>query len=221
MKHHAPGHHGTNTIASLVEDGVLFRPGPSEVKLRTARQMQLEVARRRGRGAIVEHGNSGWIGEEGFNVGRERGAQVSTGSRSLTVRRLSSSCQVGTSGDSTVGGGGGVGVVLEVNRTGGGGRKGSGGAGRARTGEGRPNMIFTPSLVPVGMDSVRSSPITLGNCVGEGRGRTSGVRWGTVEESNDGTTAAAAAAGGWRESTGGIETQGSVCEEGSRDARTV
>ena len=165
--------------ASLVEDGVLFRPGPTAVRLRTAKQMQLEVARRR-------HGGGGGDGSDGegyFSSGSGDGnggggeggggrgtrgllPSSSAAAGSLTVKRRGHSLD-GTTGAAGRGHGG---VVLEVNRTGGGGRRRSGGAGRRRaaSGEGRPNMIFTPSLMPVGMEAVRAHPMTLGNAAGGG-----------------------------------------------------
>lgn len=175
-------HHADAAITpttSLVEDGVLFRPGPTAVKLRTARQMQLEVARRRhggcgeagdnnqqqgffAPGSGDGNGAAGEYAQEGEGAGA-RGSLLSstTSEHSLTVKRRA------YSSDGAAGRAGGV-VVLEVNRTGGGKERdyGNGGGGRRRrrseNGSGRPNMIFTPSLAPVGMESVRACPMSLG-----------------------------------------------------------
>lgn len=168
--------------ASLVEDGVLFRPGPTAVRLRTAKQMQLEVARRRHGGGGGGSGGddyddqelfpSGSGGEGGAGGGRTGGLPLSStrnGVGSLTVKRRAYSSDgavaaASARGGAGAGGGGGGRIVLEVNRTGGGGS----GRGRRRAASmgGRPNMIFTPSLTPVGMDSVRASPMTLGSAGG-------------------------------------------------------
>lgn len=162
------------TTTSLVEDGVLFRPGPTAVKLRTARQMQLEVARRRQVGggedsqqALFASGSGDGSGGEEREGGGAREPLSSSISphHSLTAKRraYSSDGQAGRAG----------GIVLEVNRTGGGegrrrrrsygSRSGGGGMGhqRSENGAGRPNMIFTPSLVPVGMEAVRACPMSL------------------------------------------------------------
>lgn len=93
-------------------------------------------------------------------------------------------------------------MVLEVNRTGGG---GGGGRRRAASVEGRPNMIFTPSLMPVGMESVRTSPMTLGSA---GGGRIGSVQW-------EGRQATALASGG--DALGGT----GAAENPPRDTRTV
>lgn len=221
-KHQHPQQSAAMTAASLVEDGVLFRPGPTAVRLRTAKQMQLEVARRRrggggsggeddqqeffSSGSGDENGNkTGGKGGAGGGGGGGRGAggltSSSTTTGCLTVKRRGYSCD-GAGGQAE-----GRGVVLEVNRTGGGGRRRGGRGGghrRAASGEGRPNMIFTPSLVPVGLDSVRARPMTLGNAEGAG---ASSVRWG-------GETALSAGDA----SLGGEEGEGA---EVSRDTRTV
>ncbi|CAN0189729.1 unnamed protein product [Ectocarpus sp. 12 AP-2014] len=169
--------------ASLVEDGVLFRPGPTAIRLRTAKQMQLAVARRRQGGNSDGGGGNGvdtpdyhlssGTGEEAGERGTAQGLHPSSTTRgSLVVKRRAYSSD-GTA--ATAGRAGGL--VLEVNRTGGGGGGGRG-SGRRRSvpgaGEGRPNMIFTPSLAPVGMESVRSCPMSLGS---GGLGQTSSVRW--------------------------------------------
>ncbi|CAN0290444.1 unnamed protein product [Ectocarpus sp. 12 AP-2014] len=174
--------------ASLVEDGVLFRPGPTAIRLRTAKQMQLAVARRRqggngdgGGGNGVDapdyhlsSGTGGEAGEGGTAQGLHPSSTTTAGGSLVLKRRAYSSD--GTA--ATAGRAGGL--VLEVNRTGGGGGGGGGGRGGGRrrsvpgAGEGRPNMIFTPSLAPVGMESVRSCPMSLGS---GGLGHTSSVRW--------------------------------------------
>ncbi len=182
--------------ASLVEDGVLFRPGPTAVRLRTAKQMQQEVARRR-------HGGGGGdddVGQEYFSSGSGDGKGAAG---SLTVKRRGQSFD----GDAAINEQ--RGVVLEVNRTGGGGRRrntGGGGHRRAASGEGRPNMIFTPSLVPVGLESVRAHPMTLG---GAGGGGESSARLGGHPVQSAGGDSFA----------GGAGEQG--LEESVRDTRTV
>ncbi|CAM9187612.1 unnamed protein product [Hapterophycus canaliculatus] len=170
------------TNAGLVENGVLFRPGPTPVKLRTARQMQLEVARRRHVVGAEDNqqqdfftsgsrDGNGSGGEDPDGTGGGGGARGSlsspTSSHSLAIKRRGYS-------DGSAGAVAGLagGIFLEVNRTGGGDSRrrrhscGSGGrrAGhrRSATGGGRPNMIFTPSLAPVGMESVRACPMSLG-----------------------------------------------------------
>lgn len=172
--------------ASLVEDGVLFRPGPSAVKLRTARQMRAEVARRRqgppepqmegycsspgGAGAGEEPDGDGSDGDRGRTEALG-GIRKGVSHDSITVKTRAYSSD-GLATPAAGGSGGGRGVVLEVNRTGGGrGRTERGAGGRARSWEGRPNLIFTPSLVPVGMDSVRTRPLSLGDA-----GRQSSLR---------------------------------------------
>lgn len=180
----------------------------------------MEVARRRRRhGEGDDRSGDGWAavddnegvqeklaeGCPGTGHGGARGSglplqQGSSHRSSLTVQRSSSSSQVDR--------GGGGGVVLEINCTGGGSSSGTGR--RARTdggGGGRPNMIFTPSLVPVGMESVRSSPMTLGS-VGDGQEIASGVRWATVENKDSGHG-------------GGVVRGQGVSDEGSPHARTA
>eukprot|EP00752_Nemacystus_decipiens_P007523 g6723.t1 len=231
--HHHQQQSAATTAASLVEDGVLFRPGPTAVRLRTAKQMQLEVARRRRQGGGSDDDDGDRREEEAFfsagsgdendhnGEGGGRGARglasPSPTAGALTVQRRA----YGGDGiaEAAGRGAGARGVVLEVNRTGGGhGRKRNGGGGRRRraaSGDGRPNMIFTPSLVPVGLDSVRARPMTLGNAAGEGGGiATSSVRW----EGEEGEAAEDA-----RDTS--LAEKGEV-EEGrgpevSRDSRTV
>lgn len=228
----------TAATASLVEDGILFRPGPTAVRLRTAKQMQLEVARRRRGHQEQEQGyfassfsssnnRPGSGGESGGNNnnnaachgdgaggggwGGTLGGGISSSSTtndSITVRRR------GYSHDNSAANGG-KGVILEVNRTGGRRRVSDGGSRRAgTTGEGRPNMIFTPSLVPVGVESVRSRPMSLGDA-----GREGSVRWAEEKGEHDGENSR-----GVEQERGGGGAAGS--EEGSgdgiaREARTV
>ncbi|CAB1105442.1 unnamed protein product [Ectocarpus sp. CCAP 1310/34] len=171
--------------ASLVEDGVLFRPGPTAIRLRTAKQMQLAVARRRrgsngdgsgGNGVDttdyhLSSGTGGEAGEGGTAQGLHPSSTMTAGGPLVVKRRAYGSD--GTAAAAARAGG----LVLEVNRTGGGGGGGRGGGRRRsvpRAGEGRPNMIFTPSLAPIGMESVRSCPMSLGS---GGLGQTSSVRW--------------------------------------------
>lgn len=173
--------------ASLVEDGVLFRPGPTAIRLRTAKQMQLAVARRRqgsngnGDGGgneadppdyYLSSGTGGEAGEGGAAQGLHPSSTTTAGGLLVVNRRAYSSD--GTAAKAGRAGG----LVFEVNRTGGGGGGGHGRGGRRRSvpgaGEGRPNMIFTPSLAPVGMESVRSCPMSLGS---GGLGQTNSVRW--------------------------------------------
>lgn len=182
--------------ASLVEDGVLFRPGPTAVRLRTAKQMQQEVARRRhGCGGGDDDG-----GQEYFSSGSgdENGA-----GGSLTVKRRGQSIDGDAATKEQRG------VVLEANRTGGGERRRNAGGRRHRRAgswEGRPNMIFTPSLMPMGLESVRAHPMTLGNTGGGGGGS---VQLGGHAVQSAGGDSFAGEAG----------EQG--VEESARDTRTV
>ncbi|CAM9726651.1 unnamed protein product [Ectocarpus fasciculatus] len=203
--------------ASLVEDGVLFRPGPTAIRLRTAKQMQLAVARRRqgGNNGGGGDGNDdpdyylssgtagGEAGEGGTIQGRHRLSTTTAGESLMVTRRAYSS-----DGTAATAAGRAGGLVLEVNRTGGGGGRGGG---RRRSvpgaGEGRPNMIFTPSLAPVGMESVRSCPMSLGS---GGLGQTGSVRWAAETMESGITTGDSLAEGG-----------GEGVSEALRDTRTV
>ncbi|CBN80229.1 hypothetical protein Esi_0131_0057 [Ectocarpus siliculosus] len=195
--------------ASLVEDGVLFRPGPTAIRLRTAKQMQLAVARRR-QGCNGDGGSGNEVDTPDYYLtgGEAQGLHPSstpTAGGPLVVKRRAYSSD-GTA--ATAGRAGGL--VLEVNRTGGGGGGGRGG-GRRRSvpgaGEGRPNMIFTPSLAPVGMESVRSCPMSLGS---GGLGQTSSVRW--APETMESAVAAEDSLG---------EGGGEGVSQALRDTRTV
>lgn len=154
----------TDETVDLMQDGIVFRPGSTTVKLKTARQMKLEVASRRSLydgtqdgGSSAEDGVDAREGEAPRDGGRGRGLTDSTVDSSA-VERIAYS-----TGDN-IGSFERMDVALEVNRTGGGRqrRRGRGGR-RSNTGGGRPNMIFTPSLIPVGMESVRVSPLSLGS----------------------------------------------------------
>lgn len=138
-------------ISRLVADGVVFRPGPSAVKLRTARQMREEVARRRG-------GSGGGGGEESYSddiFSDGAAATKSRESRDVLVVTGSVGGRGLDNGDGR--------VVLEAHRTGGYSKPGGGGSKHAMAEEGRPNLIFTPSLMPVGADRARAHPIGAEN----------------------------------------------------------
>lgn len=180
--------------ASLIEDGVLFRPAPTVVRLRTAKQMQEEVARRRpghkeqdngffsssngggGQRGGDTFGSGGNSDSDGRRVGGGGGRRMKSSSAdSITVRRRDSGMSDGAPA-------GGQGIVIEVNHTGGR-QVGSGDGVRGQqgsTGGGRPNLIFTPSLLPVGMESVRSCPMSLG-----GGDHSGSVRWAGGTKSSD------------------------------------
>lgn len=239
------GSFDADATASLVDDGVLFRPGPTSVKLRTAKQMQAEVARRRrcpaqddqeqqqpdsslstagagnGGGNVLlvgrrGRGQGGGGGGGGGGVGGQ-GSLSSLSTGSLTVRRKGNDSANNASTER-------VGVVLEVNRTGGagikgrggvGGRSGRGGGGGGRCGltGGRPNMIFTPSLVPLGMESVRACPMSLGDASRASSARCVGDTGGGFGGSSTGE------GGGVEIEDGGDESGGEG--EAVRDTRTV
>lgn len=188
--------------ARLVEDGVLFRPGPTTVPLRTAKQMQMEVARRRlprgrsdgddcdgiGSGNFSHQNDQSRHFDEirgGMEEGQAGGGREGNRSSadSITVRRRRFSAD-GAMTEKTSNYGNARGVVLEMNRTGG--RRRSGGSltrrAATRNDDGRPNMIFTPSLVPAGMESVRASPMSLGSA-----SRGGSVTWAGGNQNSDGS----------------------------------
>lgn len=152
------GSYDSANADSLVEDGVLFRPGPTAVKLRTARQMQMEVAQRYGvGGGGFDHDSSP---DDGYgNEATVRGGGIRVGGGGGALTPINSTRERA------------VGIVLDINRTGGSMRR----AGTTGDGGGRPNIIFTPSLVPVGMGSERMNPKSLGPCVGREVDREGGI----------------------------------------------
>lgn len=159
----------TAETAALMQDGIVFRPGSTTVKLKTARQMKLEVASRRLYGGAPEEVIDGSSTEDGVGPrageapsggGQGRGSTGSTIDSIAVERRAYSTSDA----PDNIGSFERTSVALEANRTRGGGQRRSGRGGRrSNAGGGRPNMIFTPSLVPVGMESVRVSPLSLGS----------------------------------------------------------
>ena len=126
--------HTAATTAALVEDGIIFRPSPTVVRVRTARQIKSEVARRtcepQGRTATAAESGASWacdgVEEEVSRVGQQTPSYSPPDSVEVKRRAYSSSDSIGRGRSVDRG------VVIEMNQNGYGARRGRRGEGQRR-----------------------------------------------------------------------------------------